>query len=279
MRAIGSLGFFVLLLFCVHIAQATPPNPIYKSGVENSVCFNGVIEDAEQCDDNNSTNGDGCASNCRLIQCGDGAREPAEDCDDGSMTSIDGCGGEFCEVAAGFICGPINIGDPSSTSVCASICGDGLIVGTETCDQGGGNVTEGDGCSSTCTIEFGFGCTGVPSVCSSLCGNGNINPGEQCDGSELGGATCVSQGFDSGTLSCTSSCQIDTSACFNFSCGNNLIDPGEVCDGSDLGGQTCITQGFGGGILTCNSACDAFITSGCNIVPTANTQSVSVPEH
>ena len=44
-----------------------------------------------------------------------------------------------------------------------SICGDGLIEGGETCDDGG--TISGDGCSDTCAIEPGYQCTGAPSVC------------------------------------------------------------------------------------------------------------------
>lgn len=45
------------------------------------------------------------------------------------------------------------------------------------------------------------------------CGDGVISLGEQCDGSNLGGASCASQGFSGGALSCTASCTINTSAC------------------------------------------------------------------
>src|SRR5690242_13529784 len=45
------------------------------------------------------------------------------------------------------------------------------------------------------------------------CGDGVVDADEQCDGSNLDGATCVSRGFASGTLSCTASCHFDTSQC------------------------------------------------------------------
>ena len=63
------------------------------------------------------------------------------------------------------------------------------------------------------------------------CGDGSVDSGEACDGSDLNGATCTSQGFDAGSLSCDSSCQLDSSACVN----------NEVCtDGTDndLDGDT-----------------------------------------
>jgi cysteine-rich repeat protein len=42
-------------------------------------------------------------------------------------------------------------------------CGNGLVEGTEQCDDG--NTNGGDGCDSTCQIEPGFFCQGVPSIC------------------------------------------------------------------------------------------------------------------
>ena len=57
----------------------------------------------------------------------------------------------------------------SQPSVCVPDCwpgvcyGDGIIWGDEECDDG--NLDDGDGCSSTCTVEYGWDCTGEPSVC------------------------------------------------------------------------------------------------------------------
>lgn len=80
----------------------------------------------EQCDDSNSTSGDGCSSSCQFEGastcdnsstptcsiCGDGAIGGAEQCDDGDVTSGDGCSSS-CAVEAGYTCS----GDPS---VCVS---------------------------------------------------------------------------------------------------------------------------------------------------------------
>jgi len=62
------------------------------------------------------------------------------------------------------------------------------------------------------------------------CGDEVIGSGEQCDGSNLGGASCVLQGFNSGTLSCTSACIFNTAQCISDSLGgggggNNSIIP------------------------------------------------------
>ena len=79
-------------------------------------------------------------------------------------------------------------------------CGDGIIHSVrlnEECDDG--NTDDGDGCTATCVLEF--------------CGDGLINDStEVCDGTELGGATCIAEGFDGGTLVCTN-CQLDTDGC------------------------------------------------------------------
>ena len=57
-------------------------------------------------------------------------------------------------------------------------CGDGTVDPGEQCDDG--NTVNGDGCSSSCTIE-------------QLCGNGQLNPGEQCDdGNTVNGDGCSS---------------------------------------------------------------------------------------
>lgn len=45
----------------------------------------------------------------------------------------------------------------------ANTCGDGLIDGTEECDDQ--NLSDGDGCSATCTVDDNFACSGEPSVC------------------------------------------------------------------------------------------------------------------
>lgn len=50
---------------------------------------------------------------------------------------------------------------PNSAGVCTPKCGDGLILGSETCDTGNAFSS---GCIN-CQIQPGFTCTGQPSVC------------------------------------------------------------------------------------------------------------------
>jgi len=93
------------------------------------------------------------------------------------------------------------------------------------------------------------------------CGDGKKAVEEECDGTELGGATCKSLGYSSGTVACTSACKIDPSNCNN--CGNAKLDSGEACDGTALASQACKDQGFEGGTLKCKADCSWFDTSDC----------------
>jgi len=46
-----------------------------------------------------------------------------------------------------------------------------------------------------------------------VCGNNIKETGEQCDGTDLGGATCRSLGYQGGNLSCNPNCTFNTSNC------------------------------------------------------------------
>uniref|UniRef100_A0A674C6N0 Pappalysin 2 n=1 Tax=Salmo trutta TaxID=8032 RepID=A0A674C6N0_SALTR len=52
----------------------------------------------------------------------------------------------------------------------AAYCGDGLLQGTEDCDDG--NLLDGDGCSKKCHMESGFNCNDEPSLCYVFEGDG-----------------------------------------------------------------------------------------------------------
>jgi cysteine-rich repeat protein len=98
--------------------------------------------------------------------------------------SGDGCDAS-CHVEDGFAC---NGGSMTATSICAQIvCGDGIRLGAEVCDDG--NALDGDGCDSSCQTEAGFECTGgshlAADTCSPKCGDG-VNLGDEaCDDGNL----------------------------------------------------------------------------------------------
>jgi cysteine-rich repeat protein len=88
------------------------------------------------------------------------------------------------------ICGG---GSPITPDTCYERCGDGRNAGYFACDDG--NVLNGDGCSSSCSLEKGFVCSGgtpyEKDVCDEVCGDG-LNLGSyQCDdGNLLDGDGC-----------------------------------------------------------------------------------------
>ncbi|MFO0724417.1 MAG: DUF4215 domain-containing protein [Myxococcota bacterium] len=126
------------------------------------VCGNGTQEMGEQCDDANTTSGDGCEADCTKTPpaiCGDGHVSAGEACDDGNQVDTDACN---------------NACQPTSAR-----CGDGTVNPGEQCDDG--NTNDGDGCSATCTTQA-----------LASCGNGHVDPGEDCDeGASNGSATCT----------------------------------------------------------------------------------------
>ena len=150
----------------------------------------------ENCDDGNTTAGDGCSATCRIESCGNGVTETVngEQCDDGDTTDDDECRNN-CQLPR---CGD---GIKSQSETCdtgantincdvdctAPMCNDGIqnTAAGEQCEDG--NVMNGDGCSSTCALEpFPLSVTlagnGVGSVSSNpvgiTCGNGNTDCSE-----------------------------------------------------------------------------------------------------
>lgn len=116
-------------------------------------------------------------SSCSPI-CGDGLVLGDETCDDGSNDGI-GCAYGCIGNATGWNC---TGGGPTSASICKTICGDGILISPESCDDG--NLINGDGCSSSCTIEKGWTCTYNPpttSLCSPILGDGMCVGYEKCD--------------------------------------------------------------------------------------------------
>jgi cysteine-rich repeat protein len=79
--------------------------------------------------------------------------ENAENATPPDLTSLESVGGDLNadtppDFPPGFTC--------AGGGACTAICGDGLIVGDEACDDGG--LVDGDGCSARCRLESGFVC-------------------------------------------------------------------------------------------------------------------------
>ncbi|MDY0003180.1 MAG: DUF4215 domain-containing protein [Polyangia bacterium] len=243
-------------------------------------CGDGVLDSGEQCDDGNNVSGDGCHYDCRSeFFCGDGVCDEAnaESCEYCPRDCCPNCGNGRLDLDEGCDDGNNVSGDGCSAGCVDEVpgaeCGNGIWEVGEGCDDG--NTSNADGCDSSCQPEFVCGdsicdvehyesCVLCPQDCCPECGDGNVDPGEQCDGSQYAGLTCEDFCYTGGSLSCTSTCQIDTSSCTGDlpTCGDNQAGCDEECDGSDKRSQTCATLGFTGGSLGCSQSC-TFDVSGC----------------
>jgi len=183
-----------------------------------TACGDGKVDPGEQCDDGNTTNGDGCENNCTLPTCGNGIRDFGEQCDDGNATNGDGCENNCTLPACGngiVDCseqcddGNTADGDACETDCTLPVCGNGIVDADEQCDDGPGNNGPGRRCNATCRLN--------------VCGDGDRQIGvEQCDdGNTFNGDACEAN-------------------CTLPACGNGIVDVGEQCDdGNTANGDTC----------------------------------------
>ena len=254
----------------------------------STTCGDGIIAGAEACDDGNVAGSDGCSAVCTIelgwgctgepsscsTTCGDGIPAGSETCDDGNTVGGDGCSAT-CQLEG---CGNfvLDVGEDCDeggveTATCDAdcsnpTCGDGDVnaLAGEACDDS--NTLNGDGCSSVCAVESGYGCTGEPSTCSTTCGDGIVAGAEACD-----------DGGTSGGDGCSASCTVETgygctgspSSCSPV-CGDGLILGGEACDdGNASGGDGCsavcqVETGYGctGQPSSCDTICGDSIPVG-----------------
>lgn len=136
-----------------------------------------------------------------------------------------------------------------SNGSCGSECADGVLQADEACDDG--NALELDGCSSFCTVEGGWTCSGEPSSCSLLCGNGEVDAGELCDD----GDTQNGDGCSAGCLVESGyHCSGEPSVCA-LDCGDGVLQAGEACDdGDQSSGDGCSASCQIEGGYTCAGA-------------------------
>jgi cysteine-rich repeat protein len=131
------------------------------------------------------------------------------------------------------------------------VCGDGVIAGSETCDDR--NTTPGDGCDAHCQLETGWTCPQAGSPCLPRCGDGVKLGSEQCDDSNaVAGDGCsdicrIETGF---------ACPTPGQRCHRTTCGDGVKEGGESCDdGNTYGGDGCGAD--------CRSEPTCVGTSGC----------------
>jgi fibro-slime domain-containing protein len=144
---------------------------------------------------------------------------------------------------------------PGEPCVKIQVCGNGILEGTEACDDT--NENGRDGCSADCSVvEVGWTCPrpGRPCVMLPVCGNGVIERGETCDD----GNAVSSDGCSGGEDPTVPACQLEAGfwcpstgqACAPLVCGDGKRSPDERCDdgnGNDADGcsSTCtVEQGW-----------------------------------
>lgn|GEM_PF-1149117 len=155
---------------------------------ELNYCGNDKIEPGETCEDTNLLNGepqdgDGCSSECFQeggfspfgpYTCGDDVLSGFEECDDGGKCTT-GTGmvlqDTYCRIEPGRIFCDTNGWDDISNTLDDQHCA----------------PANGDGCSSSCTVEP-----------HSICGNEEIEPYEECDN----GGVCVREGSRLDQIQC-----------------------------------------------------------------------------
>ena len=144
------------------------------------------------CDDGNLTPGDGWNASCNVESgyrwtggtstlpdtcsdfCGDGKRFNSLSTywDDGNNLNGDGWNSAWA-IESGWVCSG---GTTLVKDTCSEICGDGKRFNILTTYWDDGNLTPGDGCSSTWTVETYYTCTGGNSLnkdtCKEICGDG-----------------------------------------------------------------------------------------------------------
>ena len=230
-----------------YVASADPPPGLFNK-VRCSIvqsCGDEWLDAPEQCDDGNTVSGDGCSGTCQsTTQCND----TVDNDGDGLVDTGDpGCHSD------GNAANSASYDPTDNNEFNVAVCGNGGREGTEACDDG--NLINGDGCSSTCTVTTqcndtvdNDGDTFIDAndpgchvggtlggaydpldndeTHGALCGNGVVEAGEQCD-----------DGNTSNTDACLNTCVTNVCGDGFVNVGVEQCDDGTTCMGLDVNGN------------------------------------------
>ncbi len=180
--------------------------------------------------------------------CGNGESEVGETCDGADFA------GETC----------VSQGYDGGVLACAADC---AALDTSGCVDFAGSCCaphNSPGCSDQACVDlvcanepwccdqtWDFFCTDFATqaceICNTpdVCGNGVLDGAEACDNPDVGGETCVSQGFDGGIIACLDDCSgIDTSGCVDFGGECCSAHDGAGCDDATCTQQVCLQYSY-----------------------------------
>ncbi|MEY3897446.1 MAG: hypothetical protein RLZZ214_2967, partial [Verrucomicrobiota bacterium] len=174
---------------------------------------------------------------------------------------------------------------------CGAVCGDGIVQVGESCDDA--NLTNGDGCTATCSVQSGFSCIGSPSVCTVInyslttirtgSGSGTVTSspsgifcGADCAETYSSGSVVTlsalaqsgsffagwSGGGCSGTGSCAVTMSSATTVSATFTSNTYLLSVSKA----GLGNGTVTSSPAG---INCGATCTNSYTHGTNVTLTA----------
>lgn len=140
-----------------------------NGGCVSASCGDGIVQTGEECDDANSTSGDGCENDCKLSCV---STDATRDC---STMGGDECGGaQACDDTA-HICKGTPLADGTSCNAGAGTCKAGVCTAL---DCGNGVVDAGEDCEPPGTATCSATCQ---AIAVAVCGDGKLDSGEECD--------------------------------------------------------------------------------------------------
>lgn len=222
---------------------------VYPTASHGFACGNGIVEPAEQCDDGNTTSGDGCSATCQLDNCsltgtwrlhiglGNGDVALIED----GNHDIRGVVQQASTSTPALISGMIADGQltlsffDSECSTATSACETAFFLN-----------------EAQCSPNLPWNAT-FTKVAPTVCGDGHIDPSEQCDdGNFINGdgcsVVCLPEQCGNGIVEVNEQCddgnRVNGDTCDNnctyATCGNRIVDPHEQCDdGNANAGDAC----------------------------------------